>query len=176
MDCLLPECAESAAGIVFGQASRGCYTFRTMVASKAKTVEAYLDELPEERREAIAAVRDVIRKNLPKGFKETMAFGMISYGLPLEVYPDTYNKQPLCYAALAAQKNYNALYLMSVYGDPAREKILKDAYKKAGKKLDMGKSCIRFRKLDDLPLDAIAKLIAGISVKEFIARYEAARK
>lgn len=146
------------------------------MVSKAKTVEAYLDEMPQERREAIAAVRDVIRRNLPKGFQETMAFGMITYAVPLEKYPDTYNKQPLTYAALAAQKNYNALYLMNVYGDPARERVLKEAYKKAGKKLDIGKSCIRFKKLDDLPLDAIGRLIKGTSVKDFIAKYEASRK
>ena len=146
-----------------------------MVMSKAKTVEAYLDELPEDRREALAAVRDVIRRNLPKGFEEVME-GMIGYVIPLKTYPDTYNKQPLPYVGLAAQKNYNVVYLMGVYSDPEQEKALRDAYKKAGKKPDMGKCCVRFKRVDDLPLDTIGKLIKGMSMKEFIAKHEAARK
>src|SRR5919106_932730 len=99
-----------------------------MVMSKAKTVEAYLDELPEDRRKAIATVRDVILRNLPKGYREMIGHGMIAYGVPLETYPDTYNKEPLAYAGLAAQKHYNALYLMGVYFDPEREKALREAF------------------------------------------------
>lgn len=138
-----------------------------MVMSKAKTVAAYLDELPEDRRAAIAKVRDVVRKNLPKGYKEMME-GMIAWAVPLERYPDTYNGQPLCIAGLASQKNYNSLYLMGVYFDPKQEKLLKDAFAKAGKKLDMGKCCIRFKKVDDLPLDAIAKILASVPPEELI--------
>lgn len=144
-----------------------------MASSKAATVDEYLRELPEERRAVIAAVRDVVLRNLPDGYRETMAFGMIGYGIPLERYADTYNKQPLSYAALAAQKNHYALYLMCAYQDPAQEQALRDAFAAAGKKLDMGKSCIRFRALDDLPLDAIGRIIAATPPDAFIARYEA---
>lgn len=147
-----------------------------MVMSKAKTVDAYLDELPEERRSAIAKVRDVVRKHLPKGYKEEMDYGMIVWTLPLETYPDTYNGKPLCCASLASQKNYNSLYLMGVYGDPKKEKELKDAFAKAGKKMDMGKSCLRFRKVEDLPLDAIGKIIASTPPEELIRQAEAAHK
>jgi len=143
--------------------------------SSAMTVEDYLAELPEDRRAVVAAVREVIVENLPKGYRESMNWGMISYEVPLERYPTTYNGQPLAYAALAAQKNFFALYLMCVYGDAAREKWLADEFKKAGKKLGMGKSCLRFKKLEDLPLAAIGRLIAGVPVDEFIKRYEAAR-
>ena len=147
-----------------------------MVTSRAATVPDYLAGLPADRRKAISAVRSVIRKNLPKGYKETMGFGMICYSVPLSRYPDTYNGQPLCYAALAAQKQYNAVYLMNVYGDAAEARAFKAAFKKAGKKLDMGKSCVRFKTADDLPLDVIGKTIAATPVKAFIEQYEKARK
>jgi len=146
-----------------------------MVSSNATTPRDYLAALPEDRRRSISAVRAVIRKNLPKGYRESMGFGMICYGIPLEDYPDTYNGQPLCYAALAAQKNYCALYLMGAYGDAGETARLASEFKKAGKKLDMGKSCVRFKTPDDLPLDAIGRVIAGTAPKAFIARYEAAR-
>lgn len=147
-----------------------------MASSKAETVEQYLQELPEERRAVVSAVRDVVLRNLPQGYREGMGFGMIGYVVPLEDYPHTYNRQPLAYAALAAQKNYYALYLNCVYQDPAREEWLRDEFARAGKKLDMGKSCLRFKKLDDLPLDAIGTLIAGTPPAEFIAQYELARE
>ncbi|HEX2123765.1 MAG TPA: DUF1801 domain-containing protein, partial [Thermoanaerobaculia bacterium] len=105
-----------------------------MVVSKAKTAEEYLGELPEERREVVAAVRRLIRKNLPKGFEESVSFGMLSYEVPLKVLPDTYNGRPATYVALAAQKNYYALYLMDAYADPEKEKELREAFRKAGKK------------------------------------------
>ena len=143
-----------------------------MVTSRAATVPDYLAGLPADRRKTIAAVRSVIRKNLPKGYKEAMGYGMICYSVPLSRYPDTYNGQPLCYAALAAQKHYNAIYLMTVYGDAAETRAFKAAFKKAGKKLDMGKSCVRFKTADDLALDAIGNAIAAVPVKAFIARYE----
>jgi hypothetical protein len=146
-----------------------------MAQSKATTVDEYLNELPAERRAEVEAVRAVVKKNLPKGYREIVANGMITYCVPLETYSDTYNKQPLGYAALAAQKNYNALYLMSAYADSAQEKALRDGFDKAGKKLDMGKSCIRFKRADDLPLDVIGNVIASTSPDQFIAIYEKAR-
>ena len=146
-----------------------------MVQSKATTVKEYLDELPADRRKEIAKVRSVVRKSLPKGYRETMNWGMISYEIPLERYPDTYNKQPLAYAGLAAQKNVNTLYLTGSYGDPKQRERLEDAFKKSGKKMDMGKSCLHFRSADDLPLDAIGKIIASTPPEKMIAIYEAVR-
>lgn len=146
-----------------------------MASSKAQTVEQYLQELPEDRREVVSAVRDVVLRSLPAGYREAMGFGMITWGIPLEDYPNTYNGQPLGYAALAAQKNYYALYVMTPYQDPAQEQWLREEFRKAGKKLDMGKSCLRFKKLDDLPLDVIGRLIASTPPADFIAQYERAR-
>lgn len=143
-----------------------------MASSRASTVAQYLKELPAERRRVIAAVRSVIRRNLPSGYRETMNWGMIAYEVPLSRCPDTYNGQPLCYAALAAQKIYCAVYLMSVYQDPKRLAALKAAFKKAGKKLDMGKSCVRFRTLEDLPLEAIGDAVAAVPVEKFIEFFE----
>jgi hypothetical protein len=147
-----------------------------MVKSKAGTVKDYLKELPEDRRATLAAVRKVILRNLPKGYHETMNWGMICYEIPLERYPDTYNGQPLAPVALAAQKNHLALYLMAVYGDEKQLAWLREQFQKAGKKLDMGKSCVRFRKLDDLPLDAIGQVVARVTPEKFIACYEASRQ
>lgn len=146
-----------------------------MVQSKATTVKKYLDELPADRRKEIAKVRNVVRKSLPKGYRETMNWGMISYEIPLERYPETYNKRPLAYAGLAAQKSVNTLYLTGSYGDPKQRKALEDAFKKSGKTMDMGKSCLHFRTADDLPLDAIGKIIASTPPEKMIAMYEAAR-
>ena len=146
-----------------------------MASSTAKTADAYLDSLPDDRRAVIGPVRDVVLENLPKGYVESMSYGMISYSVPLSRLADTYNKQPLMYAALAAQKNYCAIYLMGVYGDGAKAKRFKDGFAKAGKKLDMGKSCVRFKTLDDLPLDVIGDTIAAVSVDDYIAIYERSR-
>ena len=147
-----------------------------MARSEAKTVEEYLKELPEERRAVVSRVRKVIRENLPKGYQESMNWGMIAYEVPLKRYPDSYNKQPLMYMALAAQKNNYAVYSSGVYMDPLGAAWLKSEFEKAGKKLDMGKSCIRFRKLENLPLEIIGKVAAAHSVDEFIDMYEKARK
>lgn len=147
-----------------------------MASSKATTVSAYLAELPPDRRKAIAAVRAVIRKHLPEGYKESMGYGMICYSVPLARYPGTYNGQPLCYAALAAQKGYCSVYLMGVYGDTAQAKAFRAGFAKAGKKLDMGKSCVRFKTADDLPLDVIGEAIAATPVEAFIATYEKGRR
>jgi uncharacterized protein YdhG (YjbR/CyaY superfamily) len=144
-----------------------------MVQSSAKTVDEYLDELPEDRKEAMTRLRKLVKKNLPKGYRETVGYGMIAYDIPLEKFPDTYNGQPLCYIGLASHKNHMALYLLSAYGNPEQETYLKDEFKKAGKKFDMGKSCLRFKKLDDLPLDAIATIVASTPPSELIAKHEA---
>ncbi len=143
-----------------------------MARSNAATVQEYLDELPEERRAVVSAVRDVVLRNLPRGYREVMNYGMISYEIPLERYPDTYNGQPLSYASLAAQKNHYALYLMCVYGSPELEAWLREEFNKAGMKLDMGKSCLHFRKLEDLPLEAIGRVVARVAPEKYIARYE----
>ena len=147
-----------------------------MVKSAASTVAEYLDSLPADRRNVVAAVREVVLRHLPQGYRETMNWGMISYEISLEVYPSTYNGQPLSYAGLAAQKNHYALYLMAVYGDPAREARLREGFAQAGKKLDMGKSCVRFRRLEDLPLDVIGEVIASTPPDELIATYERSRR
>jgi hypothetical protein len=139
-------------------------------------VAEYLDQLPPEQREVVSKVRDTILANLPEGYVETMNWGMISYEIPLEDYPDTYNNRPLSYAALAAQKRYYSLYLNSVYGDPEKEAELKEGFERAGRKLDMGKSCVRFRKLEQVPLDVIGDVMASTPPEEYIAIYEASRK
>ena len=146
-----------------------------MVSSKAATPEAYLAELPPERAELLGRVRDLVNANLPPGYVERMSWGMIGWELPLETYPKTYNGQPLVYAGLAAQKNHNALYLNCVYASPERTERLRNAYAAAGKKLDMGKSCIRFRKEEDLAEEALADAIGSAPVETFIAEYEAAQ-
>ena len=136
--------------------------------SDATTVAEYLAGLPEDRRTALEAVRGVIRKNIPKGYVESLGFGMIAWSVPLEAYPDTYNGQPLCYAALANQKNHMAVYLMCAYMNPPLQKKLAAGFKAAGKKLDMGKSCLRFRKLDDLPLDVIGEIAGAVPMKAYV--------
>ncbi len=146
--------------------------------SQATTVKDYLAELPKERRAELEVVRRVILKNLPKGYKEGMMYGMIGYFVPLKTYPKGYldNPQmPLGYVGLAAQKHYMALYLSNVYADKKAGEWFAKAYKASGKKLDMGKSCVRFKKLDDLPLDVIAQSIAMTPVEEHIAHYEKGR-
>ena len=146
-----------------------------MARSTAATVEEYLLELPPERREVVSAVRDVILRNLPEGYREAMSWGMISYEVPLERYPKTYNGQPLSYAAIAAQKNHYAVYLTCAYQDSEQERWIREAFARAGKKLDMGKSCIRFRRLDDVPLEVIGEAVASTPPDRFIDTYESAR-
>ncbi|MEO8623997.1 MAG: DUF1801 domain-containing protein [bacterium] len=146
-----------------------------MLNKTAKTVDEYLDSLSDASRAEISAVRDVVLRSLPKGYVEGMEYGMIYYSIPLSRYPETYNGHPLCYVGLAAQKNHNAIYLMGVYGDGGKAKQFKDAFASAGKKLDIGKSCVRFKSASDLALDAIADSIASIPVDAFIAMYERSR-
>ena len=145
-----------------------------MQGKRAKTVAEYIASLPEDRRGAIKAVRAVVKKNLPAGYKEGMDYGFIGWTVPLAVYPDTYNGQPLCYAALANQKNHMALYLMAAYAEgPIKQRLVK-GFRAAGKKLDMGKSCVRFKSLDDLPLDVIAEVAAALPLKKYVEIAKAA--
>ncbi len=144
--------------------------------SKAATVAQYLAELPDDRRKAIEQVRAVIRKNLDKSYEEGMQYGMIGYYVPHSVYPNGYHcdpKQPLPFAGLASQKSAMSLYLMSIYAHPGHNRWFVEAWKKTGKKLDMGKSCIRFKKVEDLALDVIAEAIKRVPAKDHIAFYEA---
>lgn len=147
-----------------------------MAQSRAKTVEEYLNELPDNRREVVSAVRDAILANLPEGYVESMNWGMITYEIPLSQYPDTYNKQPLSLVALAAQKNYYSIYLNCLYQDPERDRLIEQYFGKTGKKLNMGKSCVRFRKIEDLPLDLITEMISDYPPEKFINQYEEGRK
>jgi hypothetical protein len=146
-----------------------------MVSSKETSPAAYLASLPADRRKVIAAVRAVINKNLPKGYVESMGYGMLTYEIPLSRYPDTYNKQPLMYLALAAQKNNYALYLAGVTHNKVLMDKLAAAYNDAGKKPDMGKGCLRFKSADEIPLDVIGKLVASTSVDQRIKNHEASR-
>ena len=144
--------------------------------SDAKTVQEYLDSLPEDRKKQISDTRDVILKNLDKGFQEVMNWGMICYEIPLEVFPDTYNKKPLLYAALASQKNHMAVYMSGIYMDENLLKKFTENYKASGKKLNMGKSCVRFTKIENLPLDVIGNAIASYTAESFLDFYKESRK
>jgi uncharacterized protein YdhG (YjbR/CyaY superfamily) len=146
------------------------------MVTKPASVDSYLAGLPAEHRSVLSAVRDTVRKNLPKGYEETMQGKLIAYVIPLSRFPNTYNGHPLWYIALAVQKNYYSLYLMAPYGDPKELKTIQEGFRKAGKKLDMGKSCIRFRKLEDLPLDVIGESVARVPVDEYIRRYESVKR
>jgi hypothetical protein len=151
------------------------HTPTQIMTSNAKTVKEYLASLAEDRRAAIAAVREVILKNLPKGYEEGMQYGMIGYCVPHRIFPAGYHcnpKQPLPFAALGSQKNHMALHLMCVYGDAATRDWFEKAYRASGKKLHMGKACVRFKKLEDLPLEVIGKAIARVPVDKYVARYE----
>ena len=146
-----------------------------MVTSQAATAEEYVAALPPDRRASIEAVRRVILEHLPDGYREGLQYGMLGYYVPLDRLPDTYNGQPLSYVALANQKHHMSLYLNSVYGDAQAEGRLRDAFSAAGKKLDMGKGCVRFKTRDDLPADVIAEVIGAMTPADSIAVYEAAR-
>ena len=145
------------------------------MAKKAATVAEYLDGLTPERRDAIEQVRKVILDNLPKGYQESLTYGVLSYEVPLSRLPDTYNGQPLSYVALGSQKNYMSLYLMNIYGDPKAAQWFKSAYKAKGKKLDMGKSCVRFKTVEDLPLDVVAEVVGRTPMEDWIRIYRESR-
>ena len=144
--------------------------------TKPQTVEDYLAQLPPHRLETVSVIRQLILQNLPYGYRETILFGMINYVIPLDTYPVTYNRQPLSYVALASQKNYVSLYLMGIYADDVSRQWFLDQYAASGKKLDLGKACLRFKTLDDLPLDLVAQAVARTPVADFIRLYEASRR
>ena len=146
-----------------------------MASSKAKTVDDYLAELPEDRRAVVSAVRDLVNRHLPDGYVETMSWGMVSWEIPLSRYPTTYNKQPLSYVALAAQKQHYALYLTACQANSAQDVMLRNAYADAGRKLDMGKSCLRFKALEELLPEVVGAVVASTPVDAHIAQYEASR-
>ena len=143
--------------------------------SQAETPQEYLESLPEGRREAIAEVRQTILDNLPEGYEEAMQYGMLSYVIPLERYPETYNGQPLGYVSMASQKNYMSLYLMGIYGEVDGRNWFEAEAEKRGAKLDIGKACVRFRRLEDLQLDLVGEAVARIGVEDFIDKYERSR-
>jgi hypothetical protein len=147
--------------------------------SKATSVQDYLASLPADRRGAIEKVRDVILKNLDKDFEEGIQYGMIGYFVPHKLYPAGYHcdpKQPLPFAGLASQKNHMAVYMMCLYSDAKNQEWFRKEWAKSGKKLDMGKSCIRFKKVEDLALDAIGKAVARVPARKYIVNYEAVLK
>jgi len=149
------------------------------VKTDAASVSEYLATLSPERRKELVKVRAAIKKALPKGYRETLQHGMITYVVPLTIYPEGYLRKkdvPLPFVSLAAQKNHLALYLMNVYGDAKLERWFRSAWAKSGKKLDMGKSCLRFQVAEDLALDVVSQVVAKTSVKEYVARYEVSRR
>jgi hypothetical protein len=140
----------------------------------AATVEQYLASLPEDRRAALNAVREVINKNLDSNIKEGMQYGVIGYYIPHSVFPAGYHckpKEPLPYLGLGSGKSHMSLHMMCVYGDKATRAAFEAAWKKSGKKLDMGAACLRFKKLDDLALDVIGQVVRGVSAQKYIDRY-----
>jgi hypothetical protein len=146
-----------------------------MTAVTARTADEYIAAVPDDRRAAISAVRQVVLEHLPPGYEEGMQYGMIGWYVPLDRFRDTYNGQPLGLAALCNQKRYMSLYLNTVYGDPETERWFRERFAATGKKLDMGKSCVRFRRVEDLPLDVIGETIARTGVDAYLARYEEVR-
>ena len=145
------------------------------MASQFATVEDYLASLPDDRREAIAAVRAVILKNLPKGFEEGIQYNMIGYYVPHSLYPAGYHcnpSEPLPFISLASQKSHMAVYMFCIYSSEEMTNWFVEEYKKTGKRMDMGKSCVRFKKLENLPLELIGEAVGKISLEEFIAVYE----
>ena len=143
--------------------------------SDAVTPKAYLDSLPDDRRRSLSRVRTVIRRHLPRGYVESMNWGMIAYEVPLRRFPDTYNGQPLMYAALASQKRHMAVYLSGIYGSESLRTSFEDSYRSTGLRMDIGKSCVRFRTLDDLPIDLIGEAIAAVPIDDFLSLYQDAR-
>ena len=141
-------------------------------AARPTTVAAYLASLTPEKRAVIEQARAFVRKHISKGYAEFMNWGVINWGIPLEKFADTYNGQPLCYVGLGAKKNYNSFYLMGAYDGSNGAKLLAAAFKKAGKRLDMGKCCLHFKQLDDLELASVAKVIAMSTPDDYITYYK----
>lgn len=142
------------------------------MTSETDTVAEYLDELEPERRKVVSRALDFVRTHIPEGYAETMQYGMISWAIPLERYAYTYNGEPLSVVSLASQKRHVALYLHGVYADAEVAAALRSGYESAGRKLDMGKSCLRFRRWDDVVPDVLAKALEAVPPARFIARYE----
>ena len=147
-------------------------------AARPATVASYLASLTDAKRAVIEEARSFVHKHIPKGYSEFMNWGVINWGIPLEEFPNTHNGQPLCYVGLGAKKSYNSLYLMGTfdsstgkYTSPFSEKLLVDAFRKAGKRLDMGKCCLHFNALDDLELTSVAQVIAMSTPNEYLAYY-----
>ena len=146
--------------------------------AQVTTVKAYLDSLPEDRRKALRKVRAAVNRGLPKGYKEGISYGMIGWSVPHRLFPAGYHCDPklgVPFAGLASQKNHMSLYLMCIYGDAKQRKWFEKEWKKTGKKLNMGKSCLRYQHADDVALDVIAETIASTPVERYLAAYEAAR-
>jgi hypothetical protein len=148
-------------------------------AARPATVAAYLASLTPERRTVIEEARAFVHRHIPRGYAEFMSWGVINWGIPLDEFSATHNGQPLSYVGLGAQKNYNSLYLMGAYDSsngkytpPYPETLLVDAFRKAGKRLDMGKCCLHFKQLDDLELTSVATVIAMSTPDEYIAYYK----
>ncbi|MBN2739218.1 MAG: DUF1801 domain-containing protein [Spirochaetales bacterium] len=148
--------------------------------SEVKTVEEYIASLPEDRKEAIIRLRDRVKNNLPKGFSEEMNYGMIGYVVPLSLYPKGYlgnKQQPLPFINIASQKNFIAIYHMGIYADPKLMHWFTDKYETSySRKPDMGKSCIRFKKIEHIPFELIGELCTKISVEQWIQAYENEKK
>jgi len=147
-----------------------------VVTSRASTPHEYLAELPDDRRAIVDAVRSTILGHLPEGFEENVTYGMLGYVVPLDRYPDTYNGQPLSAVALANQKHHVAVYLMGVFADDAQREWFVDAWADTGKKLDMGKSCVRFKNLDDVALEVLGTAVARVTPEDLIAAYESVHR
>ncbi|PYO86997.1 MAG: DUF1801 domain-containing protein [Gemmatimonadetes bacterium] len=147
-----------------------------MARSTAQTPDEYLKSLPADRRATIAAVRAVVNKHMPAGYQEAMNWGAITWEVPLSCFPKTPNGQPLCYVSLAAHKNFCTLYLMGAYANSKQFAALKQAFARAGKKFDMGKSCLPFTRGEDLELEAIGEVIASYSPDQWIAVMEQSRR
>ena len=143
--------------------------------AKPTTPKQYLAALSDDRRAAMTKLRQVILDHLPGGYQEGLASGMLNYSVPLSVCPDTYNGQPLAYVSLASQKNYMTVHLLPLYGDRETEGWFRDQFAKRGKKLDMGKACVRFKSLDDLPLDVIGAVVAKFPVDAWVNVYRQSR-
>ncbi len=146
--------------------------FRAMAAAAPRTVAEYLRGLDPERRAILTAVRKAVNAHLPEGYAEGLAYGIVAWYVPLAKFPNTYNGQPLCCAALGAMKHYNSLHLMAAYGNPKQAAFLRDGFKARGLKLDMGKGCLRFKRLEDLPLDVIGAVIASMPPQMLIDAHE----
>jgi hypothetical protein len=144
--------------------------------SSSSAVTDFLAQLPAERRREVELVRDVVRRHLPTGYEEVVSKNMLVYQVPLKQYSETYNGHPLWYVALASEKSYLSLHLMPIYGDAAQLQRLKEGFKSAGKKLDMGKACIRFKAADDLALEAVGQVVASLPLDRWVEIAKAARR